>query len=43
MIELFLNAWNALPDWSQIAALNLAKIVAILLPLILSVAYLTFA
>ena len=43
MIELFFNVWNALPDWSQILVFNVVKIAAILLPLILSVAYLTFA
>ena len=43
MIEFFITTWGRLPVWSQITALNLAKIVAILLPLILAVAYLTFA
>ncbi len=43
MIEFFLSYWNLLPDWSQIVIFDVVKIVAILLPLILSVAYLTFA
>ncbi|HLF22693.1 MAG TPA: complex I subunit 1 family protein, partial [Burkholderiales bacterium] len=43
MIELFFSYWNALPEWSRIAVFDVVKIVAILLPLILSVAYLTFA
>jgi NADH-quinone oxidoreductase subunit H len=43
MIESFLALWGALPGWSQLTILNLAKIVAILLPLILAVAYLTYA
>jgi NADH-quinone oxidoreductase subunit H len=43
MIDLFTSTWEGLPAWSQIAAFNVAKIAAILLPLILAVAYLTFA
>jgi NADH-quinone oxidoreductase subunit H len=43
MIELFLSYWNLLPDWGQVVVFDVVKIVAILLPLILSVAYLTFA
>ena len=43
MSQYFINVWTSLPPWSQIAAFSLAKIVAILLPLILAVAYLTFA
>jgi NADH-quinone oxidoreductase subunit H len=42
-MDLALNLWAGLPEWSQILAINLAKIGTILLPLILSVAYLTFA
>jgi NADH-quinone oxidoreductase subunit H len=43
MSQYFVNVWTSLPPWSQIAAFSLVKIVAILLPLILAVAYLTFA
>ncbi len=43
MTEFALKVWDGLPAWSQVAVLNLAKIVAILVPLILAVAYLTFA
>ncbi len=42
-MELLLNFWNGLPEWSQIGIVNLAKIVAIVLPLMLCVAYLTYA
>ncbi|OGI51971.1 MAG: NADH-quinone oxidoreductase subunit H [Candidatus Muproteobacteria bacterium RIFCSPHIGHO2_02_FULL_65_16] len=43
MTEFLLGTWNGLPAWSQGALLDLAKILAIVLPLILAVAYLTFA
>jgi NADH-quinone oxidoreductase subunit H len=43
MTDLALRVWEWFPAWSQIALINVGKIVAILLPLILSVAYLTFA
>ena len=43
MTDFVLAAWDGLPAWSQITAINVAKIAAILLPLILAVAYLTFA
>jgi NADH-quinone oxidoreductase subunit H len=43
MTELALSVWEWFPGWSQIALLNVGKIVLILVPLILSVAYLTFA
>ncbi|HEX7044854.1 MAG TPA: NADH-quinone oxidoreductase subunit NuoH [Burkholderiales bacterium] len=43
MTELFLSAWEGLPEWTQFTAASVAKIVAIMLPLILAVAYLTFA
>jgi len=43
MTELFLSAWEGLPEWTQVTALSVVKIVAIMLPLILAVAYLTFA
>jgi len=41
--ELALRLWEWFPGWSQIALVNVGKIVLLLLPLILSVAYLTFA
>jgi NADH-quinone oxidoreductase subunit H len=43
MSESLLSLWGGLPVWSQVAIAELAKIVAILIPLILAVAYLTFA
>ncbi|MBI3897867.1 MAG: NADH-quinone oxidoreductase subunit NuoH [Gammaproteobacteria bacterium] len=43
MNETGLAILDGLPPWLQVTAWTLAKIVAILLPLILSVAYLTFA
>jgi len=43
MIETLLGYWLALPDWLQILVANLVKIVIIVLPVILSVAYLTYA
>jgi len=42
-MELLLEFWNGLPEWSRIGIVNLAKIVAIVLPLMLCVAYLTYA
>jgi NADH-quinone oxidoreductase subunit H len=42
-MELMLGWWNLLPEWSHYLIINLLYIVAILLPVILSVAYLTFA
>jgi NADH-quinone oxidoreductase subunit H len=41
--KFFLEIWNWFPDWSQVGLLNLGKIVLILVPLLLSVAYLTYA
>jgi len=43
MIQFLLEIWNWFPGWSQIALINLGKIVLILVPLLLSVAYLTYA
>jgi len=43
MIEILLSAWSGIPAWAQTLLLNLAKILAIVLPLFLAVAYLTFA
>jgi NADH-quinone oxidoreductase subunit H len=43
MKHFFLGIWSWFPEWSQIALLNLGKIVLILVPLLLSVAYLTYA
>jgi NADH-quinone oxidoreductase subunit H len=37
------SLWAGLPVWSQVALSNLALIVAILVPLLLAVAYLTYA
>jgi NADH-quinone oxidoreductase subunit H len=42
-MELILGWWNLLPEWSHYLIIKLLYIVAILLPVILSVAYLTFA
>ena len=42
-MELLLSLWNGLPMWIQVALLNVGKIVVILVPLMLAVAYLTFA
>jgi NADH-quinone oxidoreductase subunit H len=42
-MELLLSAWTGLPMWLQLMLLNLGKIALILVPLMLSVAYLTFA
>ena len=43
MTELLFAMWNGLPTDLQAVTLIVAKIVAILIPLFLSVAYLTFA
>ncbi len=43
MSEFLVNVWSGFPGWSQVTLINLAKILAIVLPLILAVAYLTFA
>lgn len=43
MIDGFLNLWSSLPDWLQIGLWNLLKIVVVVLPLMLCVAYLTYA
>jgi NADH-quinone oxidoreductase subunit H len=43
MTNYFLSVWHWFPDWSQVALLTLGKIVLILVPLLLSVAYLTYA
>src|SRR5687768_17250328 len=43
MIEFVGGLWGGLPEWTQVTIWNLSKIGAILLPLILSVAYLTLA
>lgn len=43
MSKFWLGVWNGFPDWSQVGLLNLGKIIMIVLPLILAVAYLTFA
>ena len=43
MTEAIFAFWNAVPHWLQLLLINLAKIVAIVAPLFLAVAYLTFA
>ncbi len=43
MSKLWFDIWNWFPSWSQIALLNVGKIVLILMPLLLAVAYLTYA
>jgi NADH-quinone oxidoreductase subunit H len=43
MTDTLLAFWNGFPEWIQMIVIALAKIVVILVPLILSVAYLTFA
>jgi NADH-quinone oxidoreductase subunit H len=43
MMDWLMNLWNGLPAWSQVGLLSLGKIVMILVPLLLSVAYLTYA
>jgi NADH-quinone oxidoreductase subunit H len=43
MSTLLIEFWSWFPGWSQIALINLGKIVIILVPLLLSVAYLTYA
>jgi NADH-quinone oxidoreductase subunit H len=42
-IESALTLWAWFPDWSQVGLINLGLIVAIVAPLMLCVAYLTFA
>ncbi|MFQ5994070.1 MAG: NADH-quinone oxidoreductase subunit NuoH [Acidiferrobacterales bacterium] len=43
MTAFFQSFWSAIPDWSRITLTNVGLIVAIMLPLLLAVAYLTFA
>jgi len=43
MIETMLGYWLVLPGWLQILLANLVKIVIIVLPVVLAVAYLTYA
>ncbi|MFQ5938119.1 MAG: NADH-quinone oxidoreductase subunit NuoH [Acidiferrobacterales bacterium] len=42
-MELMQTLWNAVPPWPQITLINIGLILAIILPLVLCVAYLTFA
>lgn len=42
-MDFVLSIWNAFPEWVQTVLVILIKIVAILLPLILAVAYTTYA
>ncbi|MGE5241701.1 MAG: NADH-quinone oxidoreductase subunit NuoH [Bacteroidota bacterium] len=43
MIKFLLDIWNWFPGWSQIGLINLGKIILIVAPLMLAVAYLTYA
>ncbi|MBI3777408.1 MAG: NADH-quinone oxidoreductase subunit H, partial [Gammaproteobacteria bacterium] len=43
MTKYLMSVWSAFPDWSQVLLLNLGMIILILVPLMLSVAYLTYA
>ncbi len=43
MSAFFISQWHRLPLWSQLALGSLGGIIAILVPLMISVAYLTFA
>jgi NADH-quinone oxidoreductase subunit H len=42
-MDTLISFWSAFPEWVQLTLLSLGKIVVILMPLMLSVAYLTFA
>lgn len=39
----FINAWDAIPAWAHYLLFTIGKIIAIALPIILTVAYLTYA
>ena len=43
LIEIILIGWSWFPDWLQTLSINMVLIVAIIVPLMLSVAYFTFA
>ncbi len=43
MTEFLLSVWNTLPVWIQTGVVIVLKIVALLIPLLLAVAYLTYA
>ena len=43
MSKFWLGIWNGFPEWSQVALLNIGKILLIVVPLVLAVAYLTYA
>ncbi|HYA38337.1 MAG TPA: NADH-quinone oxidoreductase subunit NuoH [Candidatus Methylomirabilis sp.] len=43
MSKFWLGVWNWFPGWSQIGLVNLGKIILIVMPLMLAVAYLTYA
>jgi len=43
MSKYWLGVWNWFPGWSQIGLINLGKIILIVMPLMLAVAYLTYA
>ena len=42
-MDALLAAWESLPLWMQLLTINSLKIVALLVPLLIGVAYLTFA
>jgi NADH-quinone oxidoreductase subunit H len=43
VIQFLINFWSGLPEWIHILLINLGKIVLILVPLLIAVAYLTYA
>lgn len=43
MIDFAWSVWNGIPAWSQVTLVNLVLIIIIVLPVVLGVAYLTFA
>jgi NADH-quinone oxidoreductase subunit H len=43
MIEMLTQLWNGIPEWIQLLLLNLGKVILIVAPLMVAVAYFTFA
>jgi NADH-quinone oxidoreductase subunit H len=43
MVEWMIQLWSGFPAWTQILLINVGKIVVLLVPLLLSVAYVTYA
>ncbi|MHB8454228.1 MAG: NADH-quinone oxidoreductase subunit NuoH [Acidiferrobacterales bacterium] len=43
MSGFFISVWNRFPPWSQLGLVSLGKIIVILVPLMIAVAWLTFA